>query len=285
MDSLDVSGLYQVINRTMEKVDKHTGEPITKEMQLYKERYAYLISHYPQQSLFDERRPLIEEVAFAMDFCDALYAYHLATDVDAKDPPPLSEYNCRILLKGMETYREHISAANSAQSEIIEAGARRNLPEFREQYLMEEYRKEALFVLEQRKRYQKAKRNKQAATKDYERYALHFFKNITNDAEIKGIAPCPAKLELYTLALNVVDLLPQDKYNRSDKFILKSRLWHCVAKSLLAIDGTNKTEIEKAHNEARRFERAAKNTLAHASNYEVASAIRRKKQQDEWNNH
>ena len=87
MDGLDIKCLYRVINRTIRKVDNYLGEPINKEMQLFKERYVHYISTNPQQSLFDERRPLIEEVAFALDFCDALYAYQQAMDIYADDTP------------------------------------------------------------------------------------------------------------------------------------------------------------------------------------------------------
>ena len=137
MDGINIKSLYRVINRTIAKIDQYSGEPINKEMHLFKERYVHYISQNPQQHLFDVRRPLIEEVAFAMDFCDALDAYQQAMDVDAKDPPPLSEHNCRLLLKGIDVYQEYLSVENSRILEIIKNSAKRNLPEFREQYLMD----------------------------------------------------------------------------------------------------------------------------------------------------
>ncbi len=283
MDSISVTRLYHIINRTIAEVDKYTGEPINKEMQLFKERYSYHLRHNPAQSLFSERRPLIKEVAQALDFCEALQAYHLAMDVDAKDQPALSEQDCRLLLEGINIYREYIYQENMSQLKMIEKCVKRQHPEYCQAYLLEDYRREALFVIQRRKHYQKAIKNKQPATKDYENYALYFYEKITGDDKMKRVGICPEKMELYKLTLEIVDCLPKEKYNRTDKFKLKSRLWNCIAKSLLILDKTNTAAIEEARSETARYARAAENAMAHATNYKVVSAIRRKKQNDEWN--
>ena len=122
-------------------------------------------------------------------------------------------------------------------------------------------------------------------TKDYERYALHFYEKITKDDEMKCIEICPEKMELYKLTLEIIDCLPKEKYNRTDKFKLKSQLWSSIAKSLLKLEETNTAAITKAHSEAARYARAAENALAHATNYEVVTALRRKRQKDEWDYH
>lgn len=282
MDSVDIKCLYRIINRTIRKVDNHFDEPLNKEMQLFKERYVHYITRNPQQSLFDERRPLIEEVAFALDFCDALYTYQRVMDVDAEDPPPLSEKECRILLKGAEVYYEHLVPENISNLEIIKNSAKRHLPEFRIQYILADYLEDANFIIKQRKCYQKAQRNKQPIAKDYEKYALHFYERITGDQELKRIGVCTEKLELYKITLKIVDCLPKEKYNRTEKFKLKSRLWRCVAKSLSILDKTNTAAIENAYMEATRYERAIENALNYATNCKVVTALRRKKENDEW---
>ncbi len=283
MDSISVTRLYHIINRTIAEVDKYTGEPINKEMQLFKERYSYHLRHNPAQSLFSEECPSISEMIQAMNFCDSLQAYHLATDVDAKDPSSLSEQDCRILLEGIDTYRRHIYPENVFKLDIIENIAKRQLPEYRQAYLLADYKRDVLFVISRRKHYQKAIKNKQPATKDYENYALYFYEKITGDDKMKRVGICPEKMELYKLTLEIVDCLPKEKYNRTDKFKLKSRLWNCIAKSLLILDKTNTAAIEEARSETARYARAAENAMAHATNYKVVSAIRRKKQNDEWN--
>lgn len=283
MDSISVTRLYHIINRTIAEVDKYTGEPINKEMQLFKERYTYHLRHNPQQSLFSEECPSISEMIQAMNFCDSLQAYHLATDVDAKAPSSLSEQDCRILLEGIDTYRRHIYPENVFKLDIIENIAKRQLPEYRQAYLLADYKRDVLFVISRRKHYQKNIKNKQPVTKDYERYALHFYEKITKDDEMKCIEICPEKMELYKLTLEIIDCLPKEKYNRTDKFKLKSQLWSSIAKSLLKLEETNTAAITKAHSEAARYARAAENALAHATNYEVVTALRRKRQKDEWN--
>ncbi len=285
MDSISVTRLYHIINRTIAEVDKYTGEPINKEMLLFKERYTYHLRHNPQQSLFSEECPSISEMIQAMNFCDSLQAYHLATDVDAKAPSSLSEQDCRILLEGIDTYRRHIYPENVFKLDIIENIAKRQLPEYRQAYLLADYKRDVLFVISRRKHYQKNIKNKQPVTKDYERYALHFYEKITKDDEMKCIEICPEKMELYKLTLEIIDCLPKEKYNRTDKFKLKSQLWSSIAKSLLKLEETNTAAITKAHSEAARYARAAENALAHATNYEVVTALRRKRQKDEWDYH
>ncbi len=285
MDSISVTRLYHIINRTIAEVDKYTGEAINKEMLLFKERYTYHLRHNPQQSLFSEECPSISEMIQAMNFCDSLQAYHLATDVDAKAPSSLSEQDCRILLEGIDTYRRHIYPENVFKLDIIENIAKRQLPEYRQAYLLADYKRDVLFVISRRKHYQKNIKNKQPVTKDYERYALHFYEKITKDDEMKCIEICPEKMELYKLTLEIIDCLPKEKYNRTDKFKLKSQLWSSIAKSLLKLEETNTAAITKAHSEAARYARAAENALAHATNYEVVTALRRKRQKDEWDYH
>lgn len=285
MDSINVTKLYNIINRAIAGIDKYTDEPINKEMHLFKERFAHIVRQHPQPSLFSERRPLIEEVANALNFCDAMEAYHLATDVDAKDPPLLSEQTCRDLLEGADIFHEHISPENIALLERIENNVKRRLPEYYNQYLLEDYRQDALFVIKQRKNYQKAIKNKQTASKDYERYALHFYEKITHDEEMKQIKICPEKIELYKLTIEIVDCLPKEKYNRTDKFRLKSKIWLGIAKGLSKLTPTDVSAIKEACNEANRYERAVENALAYAANYDVISAQRRKKQKEEWDYH
>lgn len=281
MDSMNAKSLYQLINRSIVQVGKRSDEPVNKEMYLFKERYTYYISCNPQQYLFEERRPLMEEVAFALDFCDALDAYRQTIDANTKEPSPLSDQDCRILLKGIEIYKDHISSENYDTLEVIKNSAKRRLPEFREQYLLREYYNDALFVINEKKKYQKAKKNKQTPSKDYEKYAVHFYERITHDEEIKHIKICSEKKELYILTLEIVDCLPKEKYSRSTKFKIKSQLWWGIAKSLSILDKTKVEEIKKARIEAQRYAKAAENALGY-TNFKMATSIYNRRKEHEW---
>jgi len=263
--------LYRIINQALTKIRENSDEPINREITLFKKRYR-------EQSENTKLQPIWEEITAAEDFCNALEAYRLATDVYVENPPELFERNIRIIQKGIEKYRPHIYNENYVVISALETTIRSRLPELRSQYVLEQYNKMAKLIYGLKK----SKRTKKIPAADCERLALQFFTEVLNDKELKKIEICPEKMELYINTLNIVDCLPKAKYNKTMKFQLKSQLYYAISLGACKLDDPDKSKAVKAYNEYLRFKNAADNALAHATNPKIVEALRRKREQDEW---
>ncbi len=271
MEDIAAKELYRIINHALSKIRENSDTPINEEIVLLKKRYV-------EQSKNIELPPFLGEFGAAEDFCNALEAYRLSTDVYAENPPELFERNVRLIQKGIERYRPHIDKENYVVISALETTIRSRLPELRSQYVLEQYNKMAKLIYGLKKK-QKAKKISPA---DCERLALQFFTDVLNDKELKGIGLCPEKMELYENTLNIVDCLPKARYNKTMKFQLKSQLYRAISLGALKLDYPDEGRAKTAYNEYLRFKNAADNALAHTKNPQIAEALRRKREQDEW---
>lgn len=278
MEYIDEEKIYRIINRALTQIGKNSDEPVNKEISILKERYEHQLKQTAHPSLFDRPWVLVEEIQQAQEFCNALEIYRLATDVYIKNTPELQERDVRRLHKGLERYKEHIIEENNIIVTALEGAVRSRLPEFRNQYILEKYNKQALLIYKLKNRHKSQK----SKSTDYKHLALYFFTEILNDEELKNIPPCHEKINLYNNALKIVDFLPEKKYNKTAKFHLKSQLYYAISRSALILDHPDKTRAEKAFNEHLRFKRAIHNAMEHSTRLDVIETMRRKKQEDEW---
>lgn len=268
--------LYKIINRTLAKIEKSIDEPADKEIILFKERYQYYTKQNPYPSLFDDEKRLSpSEIDKVLEFCNALEAYRLATDVHAKDIPELSEDTCRALYAGLTFYKKYISPENKTIITGLEQTIKRILPEFREEYILNEYNEQAKLIY-------KLKKSHKKAVSDNERMAALFFEDVLNNKELKSIKACPLKIDLYENTLKIVDMLPQKKYNKTAKLQLKSSLYYAINRAVLVMPIVDREKAEQTYNEYLRYKRAAENISRYVSNMPENEFARRKRIDDEW---
>ncbi len=268
-----IEEISPIINRAISNIGNIEGSPINTEMWAYRNKYLHSLA---QRVDVNQSK---KEVEFAQMFCDALEAYRLSSDVHAKEISTLREQECRIIYEGLEKYKECIVPENKELAKGVSQVVKKELPEFAEQCLIEGYNERALLIDKLRKI---QKRNKQYPRTGYEKMADSFFAEILQDKKLKQIKTCSEKMELYINSLKIVDCLPKDKYSKTAKFNLKSRLCYAISKSAEILDNPDNTRAKQFYDEYLRYRRATENALSHATNPHIVDAIRRKRNQDEW---
>lgn len=242
-----IQELYRIINRAVSRCTNHENTPVNTEISIYQSKIAHHKKHDGQLSIFADDSQLYTETAKAADFCDCLEEYRQSVDLYASNAHNLSEHRYRKLLKGIEHFRPQIYSENMYLLKALEYNCKRQLPEYHDKMLLEEYNRQALRIRDMKKGYDRQRRQNQKASKDYEKDALYFFKEVMNNEELRRIKGCAEKLSLYENCLNIVDCLPAEKYNRSAKFKLKKDFNYAIriTAATLSRDANNAEQAKR----------------------------------------
>lgn len=280
MTEISYNELYRIINKSLAGVGKCSDETVNDEISSWVFEYRKWLSSGTQLSLFDENCPLKEDVRRAVSFCDDLEEYRKFSDPYLDDTPELNKEFWQRLFEHTKYYRPYIKPENLLLLNAIEDNAKRYLPEFRANLLIEDYNKKMLRIFHEKKEQQKLKRKKEPHHVGYERIAAILFEDIWQDRELKDIAPCPEKIRLLQNYLVLVDCLPKEKYGRVKKFRLKYNI-NAEIKTNASVLGMD--ELAKyAHEEMKRFESAEEHTLLRSKNERIQREIHDKRIHDEW---
>ena len=287
--------LYRIINRAVTLCANHQNTPVDTEISLFYQRYEHHCRQNHQLNMFEEEIASKKELYAAREFCELLEVYRQVMDVYTDDAPELSISQSRRLLAGIDHYRPQIYPENLSQLNMLEYNLKLRLPEHREKMKLDEYIRSAAQVYDMKRGYDRQRRKNQPVNKDYEKYALHFFKTLRQDEEINNMSASPEKIALYEAALRIVDCLPVYKYNRTDKFRLKIALngtiknnaeTLCRVASDLPQIKQYKEMAEKADYEIKRYQNAVDKSLQYAgtsgAKTSLSLAARNKRAKDEW---
>lgn len=264
-ENLQIEELYRIINRAVSRCTNHENSPVNAEISIYQNKVAHRHSADGQLSIWKDDSQVYVETAKAADFCDSLEEYRQSVDLYASNKQDLSEYHYRKILKGIEHFRPQIYSENMYILNALEYNCKRHLPEYHDKMLLEEYNRKALRIRDMKQGYDRLRRQNQKASKDYEKDAFYFFKEVMNNEELRKIKGCAEKLSLYENCLNIVDCLPAEKYNRSAKFKLKKDFNYAIriTAAVLSRDVNNAEQAKryediskKAEYEEKRYAKA-----------------------------
>ena len=143
--------MYEIINKTLSECFSYKGLEINKDMEAFASRHWEFAKNTPQLSFLDEEIPTTREVREASDFCELLDVYRQSIDPYLDENPVLSESRVRSLLKGIEKYRPIISEKNQTTYKILEKNLKRDLPEYKNELIIEELNEDALYIVKQKK--------------------------------------------------------------------------------------------------------------------------------------
>lgn len=246
-ENLQIQELYRIINRAVSHCTNHENSAVNAEISIYQNKMAHQVRNDRQLSIWKDDSEVYTETAKAMDFCDSLEEYRQSIDLYASNKQDLSEYNYRKLLKGIEYFRPQIYSENMYILNALEYNCKRQLPEYHDKMLLEEYNRKALRIRDMKQGYDRLRRQNQKASKDYEKDALYFFREVMNNEELRKIKGCAEKLSLYENCLNIVDCLPAEKYNRSAKFKLKKDFNYAIRITAAALsrDANNAEQAKR----------------------------------------
>ena len=118
-----------------------------QDMEAFASRHWEFAKNTPQLSFLDEEIPTTREVREASDFCELLDVYRQSIDPYLDENPVLSESRVRLLLKGIEKYRPIISEKNQTTYKILEKNLKRDLPEYKNELIIEELNEDALYIV------------------------------------------------------------------------------------------------------------------------------------------
>lgn len=245
-ENVQIQELYRIINRAVAHCTNHENNSVNTEIFIYQKKVAHQ-NNTEKLNVFVENSQLIEEITKAVDFCDSLEEYRQSIDSYANNTQNLSEYHYRNLLHGVEYFRPHIYPENKYILNALEYNCKRHLPEYHDRIILEEYNRQALRIRDMKKGYERLRRKNQKASKDYEKDAMYFFKEVMNNEELRKIKGCAEKLSLYENCLNIVDCLPAEKYNRSAKFKLKKDFNYAIRITAAALsrDANNAEQTKR----------------------------------------
>lgn len=264
-ENLQIEELYRIINRAVSRCTNHENNAVNTEISIYQSKVAHRRNADGQLSIWTDDSLEYAETAKAADFCDCLEEYRQSIDLYASNTQSLSEYNYRKLLKGIEYFRPQIYSENMYILNALEYNCKRQLPEYHDKMLLEEYNRKALRIRDMKQGYDRLRRQNQKASKDYEKDALYFFKEVMNNEELRKIKGCAEKLSLYENCLNIVDCLPAEKYNRSAKFKLKKNFNYAIRITATALS----REANNAE-QAKRYEDISKKAEYEENRYAKA---------------
>lgn len=282
MSNITSSEIHRIINRSVMRYFNDDDNKLNTEMLAFEKRYYHYLSH-TQRSLFDEPVPTQKELSYAINFCNTLERYRISNDINAKENFELSHTEYLTLLKGIQYYRKYIPFENVNIFDSMERNIKYFLPEYRLYNIIEDYNNDISIIKSQHKIYQKKKKTSQSATStSYQILTVHFFKELSQNQELKDMPACPEKIELYKNCISIVDYLPKDKYNRTTKYKIKCQFYLALFHMAKSLPTPDIDLARKSHDEYQRFTRAIERSLTYAKNPNVISALRNKRTQDEW---
>lgn len=280
MSKISQAELHRVLNNAIAKVGKCSGECVNEEMSRFGFEYNKYILSGAQLSLFDDPCPTKDEVRQAISFCDDLEQYRLFSDPYIDDEREIDEKTWRKLYTQIQYYRPYTNPENLITLDGVESNAKHHLPEFRPLLLLQDYNKRTGWIFHEKKVQQNLKKKKEPNHNGYEKTAAILFEDILANEELKAIAPCKEKIELFQNCLKLVDCLPKEKYGRIKKFRFKQDINFAIMKDARAL-GENEL-FQKAHAEMNRFKIAEEQALSRSSNEHIQREIRNKRMKDDW---
>jgi len=274
--------LYRIVNRAIVRCCNVDDTAANTEIALYRLRYNNRRSSLSVPQHLKEER----EIFAASAFCDDLEVLRRALDAYAKENVSLSESVYRRLLSGINYYKPHIFSENLLFLEAVEKGVKRHLAEYKNDIILDDYNQKAVRIYKERCEYIKSRKKNPAASKTFEQSADIFFSEVLNDKELRQIPFCEQKLQLYINSLRIVDCLPLNKYNRTEKFRLKFNFNYAIKLSADALGAKYIQVSEKASREANRYQRAMECAKSFAGlpkkEKKPSPSARRKRAEDEW---
>ncbi|MBP3687970.1 MAG: hypothetical protein J6J35_06385 [Alphaproteobacteria bacterium] len=258
-DNFDQTKLHQIINRALAKAMDFSGDAANTEMNIFYSRYL-------EQHNTKTPQILPEELVKAFDFCNDLEEYRNVTDAYANKDNTLIEIQYRRMLTTLSRYDEYILPENKAAQQLLETNIRRHLPEYKDDILLDDYNNEADRIYKLKKEYDNAIRKKKPATKDYERRALNFFKELFTNEDLHDIKKHPKKVMLYEKCIDIVNCLPSSHYNRTAKYKLKRDLNYGLLRTASLLGEEYAPIIQKARFEMKRYQKAIEKTQYFSEN-------------------
>ncbi len=247
--------MYSAINDAIAKCYNVKNISAKERMLEYVEKYNNFFRSGEKLDLFDEWLPTEMEVKKAQKFCSLLNKYRLSIDIYNEKSYPLQTNEYQYMYDCLQEYRPHISQENQETAKILEKCIKRNLPQYREEVIIDEYNQQALILIKQTK--SKGKNNSENARK-----VLAFFKSI-NEMDIKSFKASPLKIELYTKCIDLINHLPKEKYGRVAKFDAKIRLNKALYDTCLELGGPYLSTANFYLQEEERFKKAKASTNQH----------------------
>lgn len=265
MHDINQKRLYHILNQTIAQSFSDKGDRIDVDANIFREKYKYISKQNIQLYLFDDVFPTKQEVYDVTSFCNVLERFRESVDIYADNPEDLSIKEYGVIYEGITKFRPFIYPENESILNLLESAAKRHLPEFKHQIMIDEYISTAKRILKAKKRYQ---RDKNKFSQEYEKDAYNLLQDIDNNRELRGFTS-PQKLELYKHCLDMINCLSIKKYSRSKKYQMKCQIYLQINKEASALGEKYNNVARNAQIEYRRFSNALYNIRNYLSDYSM----------------
>lgn len=280
MTQVSKENLVNIINEAVSEYGNSDNISAKSKMLKFSGSFFDKVQKDPQLSLFDAEFPSSEDVKNARQLCNCLAEYKEYLNVCVDDEnAQFSEQSYRNLYHSLQLNKKYISADNMSAVERLESVIRYNIPEFQTTEKISKFNRDAIDIINKKKKCKRAKGKNPDKYNAYQKYADYLFKEMSENMDILKVEADELKLSLYENCLGVVDCL-SDKYNKSTKFEFKKRLYDAIARTAKLLG--DETKANKAIYDKNRFEKAKEKALHHVSDYHKAQKDIKFQRKNDW---
>jgi cytochrome oxidase Cu insertion factor (SCO1/SenC/PrrC family) len=273
----DRAELREIVNRAVVRYDESKYDDLKEEIAKYQSAY------FQKKAAQKERKTakdtsFLHDLMLAVDFCEMLEAYRVSMDPYRDEPEPISEKMAMNFTQKIDEVEKLIYPENKKIIKSLKKAVSRHLPGMKDYYLAEDYGN-AIQALYKEKKITKTEKD---VAYPFEIAAENLLREIVNNEDVKAMKADQNKIDLLLNCVDLVDCLPQGKFNRSTKFKYKSKIYQAAYK--VAEKMGEQDLVQKYFDESERFANAYDQALSHAHNYDVQQKIRNARNWDDYFN-